>query len=76
MADQAYIEFLNRRIPELHSMGKRETMPPKPRDVSELAHRISLARQNTADSQFPGRIARLVADREWAERVESPRGDS
>jgi hypothetical protein len=53
-----YLEFLDKRIPELQSMGKTEESKQDP---------VKIAR-NLEASVYPGVMARKQADREWAEQ--------
>lgn len=52
-----YFEFLDRRIPELHAMGKPAQSSGDPMKISA----------NLRGSKFPGAMARVQADAEWGE---------
>mgnify|MGYP003617784794 FL=1 len=58
MADPDYLDFLDKRIPELQNQGKKGQSN---NDLIKIA-------QNLRDSAFPGAAARRQADREWGER--------
>lgn len=61
-----YHAFLERRIPELQAMGKKRHTYPKKATMGERCANI---RQDLADSQFPGMMARRQADTEWYARA-------
>ena len=58
---RTYREYLDRRIPELQAEGKPDRLP-----ASDERSRIAEARDRTSASKFPGRVAREVADAEYA----------
>ncbi len=53
-----YLAFLDRRIPELHKMGK---------PVDEKSTTAGAIERNLKASRYPGRKARDQADVEWAQ---------
>lgn len=54
-----YRDFLDRRIPELHAMGKPERV--------DADNPIEKSIANTAAATYPGVTAREIADAEYAD---------
>jgi hypothetical protein len=62
----AYTDFLDKRIPELHRVGKKH---PEDKAGTDLYTAIKHCRENADEGHpYPGVEARRQADREWAER--------
>lgn len=68
--ERALLAYLDYRIPQLHDEGKAEP-GPLPGDAT-LYDKVKRADRNLKTSKYPGRLAREVAEREFAEGARAP----
>ena len=59
----AYLRFLDRRLPELHAEGKKHV-----HSEGTLAEQVVHTRENMETATYPGVVALIRAKQEWGAR--------